>query len=267
MRLLARTTRGVALTEAGDGLARRAQVALESLDAAFDEAARRDGELQGRLRLALPLSFGVAHLARPLADFAAAHPGLELDASYDDRFTDVIAEGFDAAVRIGALADSSLVARRLAPVRGVVMASPDYLARHGTPLRPRDLARHACLVSGKAGSDLWRFREGARWISVRVRARVRADNGDALREAAAAGLGIAALPTFLAIPSLETGAVVPILTGFALPERAIHVVRPPGPATSKVRALIDYLAERFAGEPTWDPCHAATRAPGAAPSA
>ena len=145
-RLLARTTRGVSPTEAGAAFHARCVRVLAELDEAREEVAGREAELVGTLRLAAPLSFGIAHLAPALARFAAEHPRLALDVAYSDRMVDLVAERFDAAVRIGALVDSSLVARRLAPVRLVAVASPAYLERRGVPETPADLARHDCLV-------------------------------------------------------------------------------------------------------------------------
>jgi DNA-binding transcriptional LysR family regulator len=211
----------------------------------------------GTLRLAAPLSFGVAHLAPALARFATDHPRIALDVAYGDRSVDLVAERFDAAVRIGALPDSSLVARRLALVRLVPVASPAYLARRGAPERPEDLAHHDCLVysAGPGGGETWRFRTGRGFVSVRPHGRFRADNGEALVAAALEGLGVAVLPTFLAGEALRSGALAPLLAPFPMPEFGLHVVRPPGgPAPARLHALIDFLAARFGPEPYWDPC-------------
>ena len=256
-RLLARTTRGVSPTEAGAAFHARGVRILAELDEAREEVAGRQGSVAGTLRLAAPLSFGVAHLAPALARFAADHPRVALDVAYGDRPVDLVAERFDAAVRIGALPDSSLVARRLAPVRLVAVASPAYLARRGAPGKPEDLADHDCLVYSAAagGGEAWRFRAGRGSVSVRPHGRFRADNGEALVAAALEGLGVAALPTFLAGEALRSGALVPLLEAFPMPEFGLHVVRPPGgPAPARLRALIDFLAARFGPEPYWDPC-------------
>ncbi len=259
-RLLARTTRGVSPTEAGAAFHARCVRVLAELDEAREEVAGREGCVVGTLRLAAPLSFGVAHLAPALARFAAGHPRLSLDVAYGDRPVDLVAERFDAAVRIGALVDSSLVARRLAPVRLVAVASPGYVARRGAPEKPEDLAAHDCLVYSAAanGGEAWRFRAGrgrGGFVSVRPHGRFRADNGEALVAAALEGLGVAVLPTFLAGEALGNGALVPLLAPFPMPELGLHVVRPPGgPAPARLRALIDFLAARFGPEPYWDPC-------------
>ena len=257
-RLLARTTRNVSATEAGAAFHARCVCVLAELDEAREEVAGREGGVVGTLRIAAPLSFGIAHLAPALARFAAAHPRLSLDVAYGERLVDLVAERFDAAIRIGALVDSSLVARRLAPVRTLAVASPAYLERRGAPDTPEDLAAHDCLTYSAAvnGAETWRFRASdGRHITVRPHGRFRADNGEALVAAALEGLGVTVLPTFLAGAALRSGALLPLLPAFPMPELGLHVVRPPGgPAPARLRALIDFLAERFGPEPYWDPC-------------
>ena len=254
VRLLSRTTRGVSLTEAGSELNKRALQILAEFDEALDAVAGRDNVITGRLRLAAPLSFGIAHLAAVLAEFATRHPQLQLDVMYSDRFVDVVREGFDAAVRIAELKDSSLVARRLAPMRARIVASPLYLARRDTPEVPGDLAAHEALIyTGSPNGDVWRFRSGQRVIPVRVQGRFRADNGEAVREAAIAGLGLCILPTWLTAADISRGALVQVLSHYDIPEAGLYVLRPPGPsAPTKVRALIDFLAARFGPSPYWD---------------
>lgn len=259
-RLITRSTKGVVMTEAGEALRARARHAFDDLHDALTDAARREGELTGLLRVTAPLSFGVAHLSTFLAEFMVAHPKLKLDVSYSDRRVDILAEGFDVAVRMGSLPDSALVARRVAPLRVLILASPAYLARHGAPRRPRDLATHECILYVAPEGDLWRFREGDRYTSVRITGRLRADNGDAIREAAIAGLGIAGLPSFLLGDAVPSGALVPILTEFPVAEQGLFAVRPPGPPPVKTRVFIDAMAARFGPEPFWDPCYAAAAA-------
>jgi len=209
-------------------------------------------QIAGPVRLSAPLSFGVAHLAPALAAFAKLHPGVELDIEFEDRHVDLVGGGYDLAVRIGRLADSALVARRIAPVRKHALASPAYLDERGRPERPADLADHAILVYG---NEQWRFRVGERWETVRVGPRMRTNNGEMLRAAAQAGLGICLLPSFIAAPAIEDGSVEVILRDFPLEEGALHAVMPPGRAvTARVRALVDFLVERFGPEPAWDPC-------------
>ncbi|MFL6862937.1 MAG: LysR family transcriptional regulator [Allosphingosinicella sp.] len=250
-RLLTRNARGASPTDVGQAYFERAANVLAELEAAEEVVAAAATRIAGPIRLSAPLSFGVMHLAPVLADFAAEHPKVELDISFDDRNVDLVAGGYDLAVRIGALKDSALIARRIAPVRKVPVASPSYLERHGRPERPRDLAGHDVLLYG---SESWRFRVGKSWEHVHGRARLRADNGEMLRAAAVAGLGICILPSFIAAPAFESGALEPLLRDFPLDEGALHAVMPGRATTARVRALVDFLAARFGPEPSWDPC-------------
>ncbi len=253
--LLARTTRGVRPTEAGLEFKARAERALADLDEARD-AVRREGDgLRGRLRLAAPLEFGLRYVVPMLAELATRHPELELDVCYSDRIADLVGEGFDAALRIGALRDSALVARRIAPVHAVIVASPAYLAARGTPRTPEALSQHECLIYAGATVRDWRFRAGKRWLSVRPQGRLRADSGEAILNWAEAGLGIAALPSFTCGDALRDGRLLPLLREFPMPEVALHVVRPPGPYTPrKVRVLIDAAMQMLAPQLMRDPC-------------
>ncbi len=253
--LLSRTTRGVAVTEAGVEFKAHAERVLAELDAARDALAQRGDEIVGSLRVAAPLSFGMSHLAPVLAELAARHPKLQIDASYSDRFVDLIGERYDVAVRVGRLEDSSLVARKIAPIKVALVASPAYLAAHGSPQRPEDLGGCEALMQG---SEVWRFQDGRKTITLRPEGRFKADNGQALLAAAGAGLGVAMLPTFLAGPAIERGEVVPLLLDFPMPEAGLYVVRPPpaGHMPGKVRALTELLIERFGGKPYWDVCYA-----------
>jgi DNA-binding transcriptional LysR family regulator len=254
-RLLSRTTRGISPTEAGLEFKVRSERILAELEEAHEAVAQQGGRVVGRLRVSVPLSFGVRHVVPVLAELAMHHPKLEIDVSYSDRFVDLIGERFDAAIRIGTLEDSSLVARRIAPVRSVVVASPDYLARKGHPQSPSDLSGHECLIyTGRAAPD-WQFRAGNRWISIRPEGRLRADSGEAILRWAIAGLGVADAPSFLISDAVESGALEPLLLDYPMPEHGLHVVRPPGAyVPGKVRVLIDALVERFGGEPDWDNC-------------
>lgn len=256
--LLARTTRGVSLTEAGATFRRHAETLLAEAEAAR-EAVAQDGAVRGRLRLAAPLSFGAIHLGPVLAELAQRHPQLELDTTFSDRFVDLIGERFDAAVRIGRLADSSLVARKIAPISAAIVASPDYLARRGTPQRPEDLATHDAVTQH---DESWRFGQGARSCTVRPRARLQADSGQVMLAAVTAGLGVALLPTFLCGPEIASGALVVLMPDAPIPEAGLYVVRPPPAehAPRKVQALTALMLERFGGEPVWDVCYEARRA-------
>jgi len=244
-RLLSRTTRGTTLTEAGATFREHAARIAAEADAARD-AISPDGKVRGRLRVAAPLSFGASHFAPVLAELATRHPDLEIQASYSDRHVDLVSEGFDAAIRLGILADSNLVARRIASFGGSLVASPDYLAKHGTPRTPEDLQGHAAI---NRINDTWPLMHDGREISIHPRARFTADNGEALIPAVLAGLGIALVPDFLVAGHIASGRLVVVMPDYPLPEAGVYVVRPPGGSAScKVRALIDIMLEKFAGQ-------------------
>jgi len=255
-KLLTRTASGAQPTLIGEAYYARAANILAELEAAREVVADAVTQIAGPIRLAGPLSFGTEHLAPALAEFAKLHPKVELDISFEDRTVDLVAGGFDLAVRLGNLEDSALIARRIAPLRRVLLAAPSYLDAHGRPEHPRDLNRHDLLIYANAGrAEQWRFRTGKGWEHVRVRPRLRTDNGEMLRAAAVAGLGICILPSFIAAPAIQSGEGEVILRDFPMEEGGVHVVMPPGRATTaRVRALVDFLASRFGPEPDWDPC-------------
>jgi DNA-binding transcriptional LysR family regulator len=241
--LLTRTTRGAALTEAGATFREHAARIAAEADAARDALAP-DGKVRGRLRIAAPLSFGPTHFAPVFAELASRHPELELQTSYSDQFVDLATEGFDAAIRLGVLEDSSLVARRIASFGGALVASPAYLQARGTPRTPDELAAHAAV---NRINDHWPLLHEGREIHVQPRARFTADNGAALVPAALAGLGIALLPDFLIEEHVASGALVVVMPDYPMPEAGVYVVRPPGGggASCKVRVLIDIMVEKF----------------------
>ena len=242
IQLLARTTRGAALTEAGVTFREHAAKVVAELDIAR-ETILPAGELRGRLRVSAPLSFGPTHLAPVLAELARRHPLLQVHTSFSDRFVDIVGERFDAAVRIGYLADSNLIARRVGPISGKLVASPDYIRANGSPETPDDLHIHEALMQG---TETWRFIDGDRTVGINPRGRFKADNGTALAAAAVAGLGVAYLPDFLTDHYVTTGALVPVMTRFPVPEAGIYVVRSPGAyPTRKVRVLTELLIEHF----------------------
>ncbi len=254
-RLISRTTRGISPTDAGLDFKARCERIVADFDEARAVVAEHGGEVVGRLRISAPLSFGARYVAPVLSELARRHPRLEIDASFIDQLVDISGERFDAAIRIGALRDSSLVARRIGPARGVVVASPAYLARKGRPRGPDDLANHEFLLtSGRSGIDL-RFRTGKRWVSVRANGRLQTDNSEALVSWAIEGLGILAAPSFLVSDAIEAGKLEPLLVDHPMEDVAIYVVRPPGAnPPRKVRVLIDAIVERFGGNPGWDGC-------------
>jgi DNA-binding transcriptional LysR family regulator len=201
------------------------------------------------------MSFGVLHLGPSLADFARAHPQVTIDMKLDDRFVNLVEDGIDVAVRIGALTDSSLVARKLATTRSVACASPAYLAEHGEPETPEDLASHDCLLySYLSTANVWRFRApDGREIPVAVSGTFRINNGMVLTQAAVAGQGILMSPTFYVGALLREGKLKRILARYTLPELGIHAVYPQrSHVPPKVRAFVDFLARRFGRKPDWE---------------
>lgn len=253
--LLHRTTRRLNLTDSGRAFLERAQTILADLDEAEAAVSQAHTALKGRLRVALPLSFGLLHLAPLIEEFMALHPDVEFDLDFNDRQIDLMQEGFDLAIRIANLPDSSLIARRLAPIRHVLSASPAYLARHGTPTSAQDLKNHRCLAySNLANLGVWHYRtpDGIAG-SVQVPVKLKANNGDFLCQAALAGHGLILHPTFYLRAALQSGALVAVLTDIAWPELNAYAVYPPTRhLSSRVRALVDFLAARFAGEPEWE---------------
>ena len=261
-RLLTRTARGAQPTDIGQAYYARAANILAELDAAEEVVAEAVTQIAGPIRITAPLTFGTVHLAPALADFAEAHPRVELDIEFEDRNVDLAGGGYDLAVRIGRLADSALIARRIAPVRKHVIASPAYLARRGRPEKPADLTDHDILIYAH---EQWRFRIGNRWETPRLTPRMRSNNGEMLLAAAEAGLGLCLLPSFIAAPAFQRESVEALLLDFPVEEGALHAVMPPGRATTaRVRALVDFLVARFGPEPSWDPCWAVRAGDGTA---
>ena len=247
-RLIHRTSRRFALTDAGRVLAVRAAQILADGEAVEAEAQAKGVTPKGRVRLAAPMSFGLRHVAPALPEFLAAWPEVSIDLQLDDRVTDLVAGGIDVALRIAELADSSLVARRLCEVRRWVVASPDYVQRHGAPEHPRDLVRHACLgYAYLATGDAWRFVNAAgEEAVVRVKGPLTATNGDALNCALEAGLGLALQPDFIVWELVRDGRLQVVLPDWSPPRSALNVVTPPGgPRPARVAALLEFLTQRF----------------------
>ena len=249
-RLINRTSRRFALTESGRVLATRAARILAEGEAVEAEAQIKSITPRGRVRVAAPMSFGLRHVAPLLPEFLAAYPEVAVDLQLDDRVVDLIAGGLDLALRIADLPDSTLVARRLCPVRRWVVGTPDYFARHGTPQRPRDLQQHDCLnYLYLPTGDTWRF-TGADGSdeTVSVRGRLRATNAEALNAALEAGLGIALQPDFLVWEAVRDGRLRRVLDDWSAPPLALHLVTPGGdPRPPRVAVLLDFLTRRFAG--------------------
>ncbi len=255
VRLLNRSTRRLALTEVGAAFYERCQRIAGEVEAAEEVATRLQHEPRGTLKLSAPMSFGMLHIAPAIPEFLARYPHLRIEMTMNDRVVDLIEEGFDLAIRISTLADSSLMARRLAANRRVVCASPDYLARAGTPRTPQDLTRHNCIgYSYLATPNEWRFVTPDGPLTIKVRGNLEVNNGDAIRSAVLNGLGIALIPTFIVGEDLRAGRLACLLREYRGADTAIHAVWPHGRLISaKVRALVDFMAERFGGEePYWD---------------
>ncbi|MDY8108706.1 LysR family transcriptional regulator [Fulvimarina sp. 2208YS6-2-32] len=246
VQLLARTTRGAALTEAGVTFRDYAARVRDEMDGAR-EAVLPAGDLRGRLRIAMPLSFGPTHFAPMLAEMARRHPQLHMHTAYSDRFVDLIAEGFDCAIRVGYLQDSNLIAKRIGPIYGKLVASPEYIEKYGAPQAPGEVASHQAVMQG---TESWQFMDGNQIVTVNPQGRFKADNANALAAAAAAGLGIAWLPDCIIHDHLATGTLFPIMTDYPPPPAGAYVIRPPGqyPAC-KVRVLADLLIELFEKDP------------------
>ena len=260
--LFHRTSRRLALTEAGTLLADHARrivgEALAAEEAAHDAAVIPTGHI----RLAAPMSFGIARVAPLVAEFLLAHPGIEIDLHLSDAKVDIVAEGFDIALRIGELADSSLRARRLGEVQVSLVAAPAYLAAHGAPAHPSDLAQHRLLGFSLLTGPLRFRRAGEPEVAIRPRGPLAANSGDALVPALVAGLGIAMLPGFIIGPHLASGAVVELLRDWAPPPIGLHLLTPPSPLRpARVETLIAFLADRL-----HDPCARAVLPPPVLPS-
>ncbi|CDO34942.1 LysR family transcriptional regulator [Novosphingobium sp. KN65.2] len=263
--LLNRSTRHVSLTDAGETYYVRAVAILASLEEANRSLRERDGPPRGLLRVSLPASFARMHIAPFLPRFMAEYPEVELELLMSDEIINLVERRIDIAIRLGALESSSLIARRLAPHRRIVCASPAYLHQWGTPAVPADLARHACLTFAFAdGERRWRFTDSAKQVEqIRIKGPLRANQAEALKEAALAGYGVVMLPTWLVGEEIAQDSLRPILTEWQAdigrlgkPPQAnsgIHALYLPDRRGSpKVRAFVDFLAQRFGSPPYWD---------------
>jgi len=247
VQLLTRTTRRLNLTESGRQYFQRCQTILSDVEETEQAVTHGDIALSGMLRIAAPLSFGITHLSPLLNAFLQRHPELKLDLDLNDRTLNVMEENLDLAIRIGRLADSSLIARKLATVQIIVCASPAYLARYGEPKHPHELEQHWGLSYSYAESQHWRFVNPDKTeTAVRMNYRMRANNGDVLLKAAIDGLGILRNPGFIGAEAIKQGQLIPILIDYTVPESAIYAIYPKQRyLPQRIRVLIDYLAERF----------------------
>lgn len=255
-RLLNRTTRRLAATDLGRAFYERSARALADLRAAERAVTDQMDRPTGLLRVSAPVSFGVRFLSSAIADFLTTCPDLKIELSLNDRLVDLIDDGFDLVVRIGALADSSHIARRLAPLRAYVVASPGYLEANGHPQHPDELRNHRCLryTLLRTGPQ-WHFRRGEELRSVPVDGPLLSNNGDVLLEATLAGVGIIQMPEFFAARAIHDGRLVPLFEDWDQPDLAVWALYPHSRHLSpKVRAFVDFMVDRFKPVPPWKPC-------------
>ncbi len=251
-RLLQRTTRQISLTEAGQGFHQRILAVLAGIEEAETYASGRSSEVSGTLKISAPTSFGRMHIAPHLKAFMDDHPDLAIHLVLSDEFTDIVGGGFDLAIRIAELTDSTLVARRLAPVRRLLCASPDYIAAHGMPQTIDDLKRHRCLPAHN--HDLWRLEGPQGTLNIRPEGMLITNSSEVIREAVIAGLGIALRSTWDIGEELKSGRLVQVLPAYEgshnVALSAVYPSRQFLPA--KVRLFIDYLAELYGPVPYWE---------------
>jgi DNA-binding transcriptional LysR family regulator len=247
-RLMNRTTRRLSMTETGRAFYERSMQILADVEEAEQIAGQMTTKPQGVLRVTIPLSYGQHRLASIIGAYTQAYPQVALDIALSDRKVDLVEEGFDVAIRIGALPQSDLIAKKLGAVHSIACAAPGYLARHGTPQTPGDLAGHACLgytLTG-GGAD-WRFEGPDGPVIVPIAGPIKADNGDILRLAAISGAGIAFQPGFIVDDDIAAGRLVPVLSGWRSAALGVYAVYPSRKHLSaKVRTFVDFLAAALA---------------------
>ncbi|NMO21277.1 LysR family transcriptional regulator [Pyxidicoccus fallax] len=254
VRLLHRTTRKLSPTTEGTALYERCRRMADELDAAKAEVMLLRRKPRGRLRVSVPMTFGLMQVVPAVPEFLARYPEIELDLQLDDRVVDLVEQGFDVTVRIAQLPDSSLVARKLASCRRVICATREYLRRHGTPARPEDLRQHRCLqYTYLASGTTWRLRDAGSEALVQTAGPFLVNSSLALKAAVLAHTGLAQFPLFVVAEELRAGQLVSVLDDHALPDLTIWAVHPPGrTVTPKVRAWVDFLARRFASQTEWN---------------
>ena len=257
--LIQRTTRRMYLNEVGQGFYERCKAVLDELEAAQQEVLNSGGWLGGVLRISAPLSFGVSHMSSAISQFMHAHPDVRIDMDLSDKRVDLVAEGFDLAIRIGVLSDSSLIAKKISTVRNIPCASPDFVSRHPPFKKPEDLEQLPALVySNEKTPNDWRYRgpDGKNGV-LRVKPRLSASNGDVLREAAIAGLGITCLPNFLHYDAINNGLLQPVLPEYEWAELDVYAVYPKTTILPKrTRAFVDFISTRYGKDPYWNKIHA-----------
>jgi DNA-binding transcriptional LysR family regulator len=247
VRLMNRTTRRLSVTELGREYYERAVRIIEDVADAEHSVSGRGATPRGTLRISAPVSFATMHLSALIPVFLARHPDVSIEMDLNDRRCDLVAEGYDMALRIGVLSDSTLVARRIAPVRVVVCGSPGYLRRRGTPRQPDELRNHDCLPYGHGRAVDWEFERDGERVTIPVGGRLRVNNGELARDAAIADLGLAMLPTFIVGEALRDGRLVTLLDEFLPPPIALHVVYPKHRQSfAAIRAMCDFLQQQLA---------------------
>lgn len=256
VQLIRRTTRALSPTEVGFAYYERMKGLLQDFDALDASVRNASGAPTGRIRLTAPMSFGTLRLTPVLLDFAQSFPDIQIDVSFSDRIASLVDENFDIGVRIGKPLDSSLIARRICDTRLVLVASESYIDKHGSPQDPRDLTSHNCIIDTNFREPfVWRFAPSPEGEprAVNIAGKLQFSNGEACLQAAIAGLGIAHVPSFIAGPFIREGRVRQLLKTYEDKPLGIHAVYPPARHLAlKVRALVDYLADRFRGQPNWD---------------
>ncbi len=254
VQLINRTTRRISLSGVGREYYQAAVKLIGDISELDALAANAETSLQGQLRLAVPLSFGLCHLSAAIDEFVRAHPGLTFDIDFSDRLVDLVEQGVDLAIRITALKDSSFKARRICPIRLKLCASPAYLEAHGTPLTPDDLKRHALLGYNIGAGTVLKLKDpqGNEHL-LQTSSRMVANNGDFLRDMAVAGHGIVLLPTFIAWQALASGALKPVLETHLPAQLSAWAVYPQTRYLSqRARVFIDFLIDRFGETPYWE---------------
>lgn len=255
--LFHRTTRRMNLTETGRAFYHQSVRILDDVLEAEIATSQAHGTLKGSLKIALPSTFGLMHMGPAINEFSKVHPQIEFDLDFNDREVDLIQEGFDLAIRIANLPDSSLIARRLAPIQTIICASPSYLEKMGVPQAPDELVEHQCLVySLLRDFEYWLLTDSdGREIRTKVRPTLKASTGEFLKDAAVEGQGIILVPTFIAYKEIERGTLVPVLQDYTTPQIDAYAIYPQTRHLSqRVRTFVDFLVKRFEGTPYWDFC-------------
>lgn len=255
IQLFKRSTRAMAPTDVAVAYYDRIKLLLEEYDALNDSVRNASESPAGKIRITVPVTFGTTRLSHHLIAFAQRFPHIELDVNFSDRQVNVVDEGFDLALRIGALADSSLIARKLCAIRVIIVASPDYLDQRGTPETWQQLSHHDCIVDTNFRDAFrWPFLDASQHVQeLPISARLKFSNAEVCLQAACAGLGITRVPTFVAGDRLRSKQVIPLLTQYEVPPLGLFALYPPAKHLArKSRTLIDFLVEALSGQPVWD---------------